>query len=74
MSTESEEKKESAACCDPEKFQGMFGMMGKCFPGEKTPDCSAFMESMKKGGCCTDMMEMMKKKMSGESKTKDDFK
>ncbi len=46
----------------PKEFRGMFEMMGKCCAGEKTTiDCSAMMESMKKGGCCGPASEETRK-------------
>lgn len=58
MSSESNRKKENAACCDPGDFRGMSEMMGKCFSGENTSfNCSAIMESMKKKGCCASKTE-----------------
>jgi hypothetical protein len=63
MSTESKENKESAACCDPKEFKGMFEMMNKCFISQSgAHDCSAIMESIKKGGCCSPATEKKKKK------------
>ena len=62
MGKESTEKKESAACCNPKEFMGMFEMMSKCFADKSgANDCSAFMESMKKGGCCNPTNEEKKK-------------
>ncbi len=62
MCAETKEKKENAACCDPKEIKGMFEMMGKCCAGEKVNiDCSAVMESMKKGGCCNQAIEETKK-------------
>ena len=52
MSTESKEKKEGAACCDPKEFKGMFEMMSKCCTGESGfSNCSDMMERMK-AMCC----------------------
>lgn len=62
MSTESTEKKESTACCDPKEFKGVFEMMSKCFTGQSgTRNCSAVMESMMKSGCCGPATEEKKK-------------
>jgi hypothetical protein len=63
MSTESKKKKESAACRDPKEFKVMFEMMNKCFTSQSgAHDCSAIMESMKKGGCCSPATDEKKKK------------
>jgi hypothetical protein len=58
MSTESKEKKESAACCDPKEFKGMSEMMKKCCSGQsRFNDCSAMMETMKNQSCCSPTIE-----------------
>lgn len=46
------ENKNEKTCRHPEDFPGMIEMMKKCFTGESSFDCSAFMESMKKHSCC----------------------
>jgi hypothetical protein len=52
MCAETKESKKTGACCNPKGFKEMFEMMGKCCAGEKnTFDCSAMMESIKKGSC-----------------------
>ncbi len=51
-SEESKEKKDEEACCNPEHYQSMFGMMNKCFKGEGSFDCSTIMKAMKNQSCC----------------------
>jgi hypothetical protein len=66
MCSEKKEKKENAACCDPEYFKCMSEMMNKCFTSQSgTHDCSAIMESMKSGGCCSPASEEKKKESCG---------
>jgi hypothetical protein len=61
MCSETKEKKENATCCDPKFFKGLTEMMNKCFTNQNGPhDCSAIMESMKKGGCCSPATEEKK--------------
>jgi hypothetical protein len=61
MCSETKEKKENATCCDPKFFKGLTEMMNKCFTNQNGPhDCSAIMESMKKGGCCSSATEEKK--------------
>jgi hypothetical protein len=61
MSTESKEKKEGVACCDPKKFKGMFEMMNKCCSGgDIQSDWQDKMEKMM-GTCCGPKTEDTKK-------------
>lgn len=55
MCAETKEKKENAACCDPQEFQGMFERMGQCFSGQNMPFCSDMMKAMKKNMCSQTM-------------------
>lgn len=62
MSSETNEKKENAACCDPKEFQGMFEMMEKYCAGKTvTLDCSTIIEAVKKGCSCGPATEETKK-------------
>lgn len=63
---ETKDKKDKTTCtdfgCNPENFKGMFEMMNKCFTGQSgAHNCSAIMESMKKGDCCSQATEEKKK-------------
>lgn len=61
MGTESKEKKESMACCDPKDSKGMFEMMNK-FCSERDIR-GPWMETMGKmmGTCCGQKTEDTKK-------------